>query len=355
MKKITKIILSIVLSLFLIGCIAAGIVFAKVYKEFTPVAKAENELVVKFKIPYGTSAYEVTQQLKSENLIRNSRIFYTLLCRPHYLKKLYSKIDFPEKIEFKSGIYHISNTLNYGQIIELLSSGKQELIKLSIPEGLTITKIAKLLEENDVCSKDDFIEICHDSKTLNSLGIECKSAEGYLFPDTYYFDYGMKVDTILKLFIDNFNKHVAQIENLKELSFEDMRKYIILASIVEREYKLPEEAPLIASVFTNRLNHSIGLQSCATIEYIITEIQGKPHPERILNDDLKIDSNYNTYKWRGLPPGPISNPGMNALKAAANPPVTDYYFFQVIDADAGRHVFTSSFNEHKQTHILLSK
>lgn len=355
MKKATKIILITVLTLLVLILAFTGAAGVKLAKELSPVSKKETETVVKFKIPYGTSAYEITQELKENNLIRNQRIFYTLLLRPKYLHILYPKIDFPENIEFKSGIYHISDASNYGEIIALLASGKMEHEKVAVPEGLTITKIGQLLEENDICSKDDFVEACHSPSVLKPLGINVNSAEGYLFPDTYYFDYGMDVETIIYLMVDNFRKHIDQIDSLKDKSFDDIRDTIILASIVEREYKVPDEAPLIASVFTNRLRDSIGLQSCATIEYIITEIEGKPHPERIYNDDLKIDSRYNTYKWRGLPPGPISNPGMTALKAAANPPETNYYFFQLMDADAGRHVFTSTFSAHKQNHLLLSK
>lgn len=110
------------------------------------------------------------------------------------------------------------------------------------------------------------------------------------------------------------------------MSPSELHEFVTLASVVEREYRVKSEAPLISSVFTNRLKHGIGLYSCATIEYILTEIQGKPHPDRITYDDLKIDSPYNTYKWAGLPAGPISNPGLVAFSAALNPAKTDYYF-----------------------------
>ena len=123
-----------------------------------------------------------------------------------------------------------------------------------------------------------------------------------------------------------------------------------MASIVEKEYKVKEEAPLIASVFKNRIRHNIGLYSCATIVYIITEIQGKPHPNRILTKDTKIDNPYNTYKWAGLTPGPISNPGLTALDAVINTPKTSYFFFQVKDEKKGTHVFTETFEEHKTNH-----
>ena len=121
--------------------------------------------------------------------------------------------------------------------------------------------------------------------------------------------------------------------------------------MVEREYRVAEEAPLIASVFKNRIEENIGLYSCATIEYIITEILGKPHPDVITYDDLKIDSPYNTYKWAGLPPSPISNPGLVALKASANPPKTEYYYFTLKDEARGTHTFSRSFSSHTRAGI----
>ncbi len=133
-----------------------------------------------------------------------------------------------------------------------------------------------------------------------------------------------------------------------------MNQAVRLASIIEREYKVPDEAPLIASVFKNRLRRGIGLYSCATVEYIITEIQGRPHPKKITYDDLAIDSPYNTYKWAGLPPSPISNPGLTALNAAVNTPKTSYYYFQVNDPKKGTHVFTSTFEEHIGNHNLVT-
>ena len=135
----------------------------------------------------------------------------------------------------------------------------------------------------------------------------------------------------------------AEVEVLLSLS---------TVGLVREKHAFPElladEAPLIASVFKNRIAKNIGLYSCATIEYIITEIQGKAHPDVITYDDLKIDNPYNTYKWAGLPPTPISNPGMIALNAAANAPKTNYYYFRLKDEKTGRHAFSEHFDEHIQ-------
>jgi UPF0755 protein len=156
----------------------------------------------------------------------------------------------------------------------------------------------------------------------------------------------MKGSEVIKVMVKNFFKQIENIPNIDKENFENLNKIVTLASIVEREYRIASEAKLIASVFSNRLRHNIGLYSCATIEYIITEIEGRPHPDVITYKDLSIDSPYNTYKWAGLPPGPISNPGKTALDAAANPAKTKYYFFRLVDNATGKHVFTENFSTH---------
>ena len=150
----------------------------------------------------------------------------------------------------------------------------------------------------------------------------------------------------LSILVESFFKRVSELPYFADKSPAKFYEDLVLASIVEREYRVADEAPLIASVFRNRIDAGVGLYSCATIEYIITEIQGKPHPDVITYDDLKIDSPYNTYKWAALPPSPISNPGLVALKAVADTPKTDYFYFTLTDSGTGSHTFTKSFNAH---------
>ncbi|MBO7420845.1 MAG: endolytic transglycosylase MltG [Spirochaetaceae bacterium] len=287
------------------------------------------------KIPVGTGIHAVAAELEENGLIRSADIFY-----------LKARL---EKFEMKAGRYTVRPTMSLSEIFALLASGKQDHISVSIPEGLTTSQIAQLLVDSDVIlSKEEFIKETKNQEILEKYKIAASSLEGYLFPDTYFFNPSMEPRDVIERLVDNF---FARIDSL-EISTEDMKKLhdtVILASIVEREYCREEEAPLIASVFKNRLDHHIGLESCATIVYILTEIQGRPHPERITYEDLKVDSIYNTYKWAGLPAGPISNPGAIALKAAANPPKTNYYYFRVVDESTGTHHFSSSLEEHAKT------
>lgn len=337
--------------------IFGGFITLKILK--SPVVSDKNSDLTKIsecriEIPYGMSLASVSNLLKEKNLIRNEKIFYYSARIPQFRKFLFPKSEI-SNFSLKSGVYYIKNNMEIPQILELLTSGRQEYIKISIPEGFTISKIAELLQENRICSKEDFVSLSKNNQLLEEYKIPAASCEGYLFPDTYFFTAGMTAETVITNMLDNFFEKIKMIDGLSEQDPEELFYTVRLASVVEREYRVKEEAPLIASVFKNRLARNIGLYSCATVVYILTEIQGLAHPERILIQDTKIDSPYNTYKYAGLPPGAISNPGFVALNACVNTPKTNYYYFQVADAQKGTHVFTTSFEEHIEKHNLVSK
>lgn len=303
-----------------------------------------KERSVRIEVPHGMSVRQVGAMLSEQNLIRSQKLFY-------YAARL-SLYDRKRPFKLKSGVYTVRSSMGLKEIYMLLQSGEQEYITLSLPEGLTIGKIARALENLGICGADEFREACGDSELLREYSVPAASFEGYLFPDTYFLIPGMGGTKVVRALADNFFRRLGSIPGAERLSPEELHERIILASVVEREYRAEDEAPVIASVFVNRLKHNIGLYSCATIEYIITEIQGRPHPERITYDDLRIDSPYNTYKWAGLPPGPISNPGMIALRAALYPAETDFYFFVLTDPASGRHTFSRNFDQHKAAENL---
>ena len=350
MKKIITVILIILVLIAAALCGAAGII----KKLGSPVSALDDGEKVRIEIPSGMSVSGAASLLAENSLIRNEKLFYYAARYPKLKSFLYGKGQ-EKAFVLRSGIYHISPSMNIAQIQEELSSGQQEYIKVAIPEGLTISKIAAELEEKRICSAKEFIDWCRNPNTSQAYGIQGETVEGFLFPDTYYLTAGMAAPAVADIMIENFFDKISQIPALAQMNAADLFQTVTLASIVEREYRVEEEAPLIASVFKNRLRRNIGLYSCATVEYILTEIEGRPHPERILIEDTKIDNPYNTYKWAGLPPGPISNPGLVALKASADTPKTNYYFFQIVDPAAGKHVFTTSFEEHIESHSLYTK
>ena len=348
--------LFIVLLIFLLlvaGGALSGTVILK--NMASPVSAADDGSKIRIEIPSGMSVNGAASLLAENQLIKNEKLFYYTARYPQLKGFLYGKEAGQTAFVLRSGIYYVSPAMNIAEIQELLSSGQQEYIKVSLPEGLTISKIAAELEENRICKASDFISVCKSPAFAAKNNIAGESAEGFLFPDTYFLTAGMDAQTVAQLMVDNFFAKIKEIPTLAQMNGADLYQTVILASIVEREYRVEEEAPLIASVFKNRLRRNIGLYSCATVEYILTEIEGRPHPERILIEDTKIDNPYNTYKWAGLPPGPISNPGMVALRASADTPNTNYYFFQIVDPAAGMHVFTNSFEEHIESHSLYTK
>jgi UPF0755 protein len=316
----------------------------------SPLTSEEKAYSERIEIPSGTSVHTVASRLAEKKLIRSAGLMYLTARYPSvFLRK--------KSFALKSGVYTVSSAMTLHEIMDLLESGKQEYIKTVIPEGLTLTKIAEELEEKGVCEAEAFISAAKDTKLLSSYGIPADSFEGYLFPETYFFTPGMQAENVVSMMADTFFERVKGLSISPlytkggNLTPAELHKIVTLASIVEREYRVDSEAPLIASVFTNRIKAKSGLYSCATIEYIITEILGRPHPEVITYEDLKLDSPYNTYRWAGLTPGPISNPGMIALQAAANPPETNYFYFTLNDAAAGTHTFTESIDSHAKASI----
>ncbi len=324
--------------LAVIACVAAAVAFVN----SSPAPRAGADRL--FSIHKGETLARISQRLQEEGFIR----FAPFLDAIGRLKGTQG--------EFKAGYYRIPAGASTLSIHWLLVDGGPTLDKVTIPEGWTVTKIARHLEAEGVCAAADFLSAARSPEIVSELGVRGGSLEGYLFPDTYYVPRPFPADAMVRIMVKNFFDTLSRIEpGWRELSPEKLRETVILASIVEREYRAPEEAPLIASVFYNRLKRNIGLESCATLEYIITEIQQKAHPEYITRDDEKLDSPYNTYKWAGLPPGPISNPGRTALEAAFHPAQTDYLYFVLRDPDAGRHYFSRDLSEHNQAKYLYLK
>lgn len=299
----------------------------------------EGETVERVSVPSGTGVKAVASVLYQKHLIKSPLVFYLSARFPFLGGRSHPFV-------LKSGVYSVSNAMSVSEILDLLESGQQEYIRTVIPEGLTMRKIGLLLEELDVCALDDFLKAASNAELLSKYSIPADTFEGYLFPDTYFFTPKMSGTDVVSMMTDNFFSHIREIPECASFSSRQLHDTIILASIVEREYRVESEAPLIASVFKNRLEENVGFYSCATIEYIITELQGRPHPDVITYDDLQIDSPYNTYKWAGLTPGPISNPGMVAISACVKTPKTNYFYFTLTDAQEGRHTFTKSFDAH---------
>ncbi len=294
-----------------------------------------------FTVGKGESLYKVSDNLYEKGYIKSP-----------LLMKLISRIMGTES-RIRTGQYMIMPGMSTYDIHSLLVSGTGVLYKVTIPEGLTASGIASVLDEKGITARDDFLEAVKNTDIIRKYNIPSDSLEGFLYPDSYFFPSSYPADKAAEFMVDNFFKNTESLT--AGFSSEQVFEKIILASIIEREYRVEKEAPLIASVFVNRLENDIPLGSCATVEYVLTEIRGKPHPEYLTYDDIKIDSDYNTYIHTGLPPGPISNPGLVALNAAFHPEKSDYLYFLLKDRDKGEHYFSKRLSEHNRARILYLK
>ncbi|MCJ7814153.1 MAG: endolytic transglycosylase MltG [Candidatus Atribacteria bacterium] len=269
----------------------------------------------------GTNAREIVDVLEKNEIIRKNNYTFRILTK---LMKLEDRL--------KYGEYSLSPSMNMLQILDKLVKGEVITYKITIPEGFTSTQIAELLDKKEVAEKEAFLKLIKDSE---------KTSEGYLFPDTYEVPKKYGAEKMVKTMLSNFNQIAIEnkfTDRAEEIGFS-LEKIIILASIIEKEAKFSDEKNKVSSVFYNRLKIGMKLQSCATIQYIL----GEPK-ERLDENDLKIDSPYNTYLYKGLPPGPICNPGLDSIMAALEPEEGDYLFF--ILGENGRHIFSRTYEEH---------
>ena len=314
---------------------------------------------------------DITEKLYQADLIRYPKLF-----------RLYAKFAVDDG-EIRPGIWDLNTRYDYHALVKMMSpSSTRSVVKLTIPEGYTCRQIFELLEDNKVCTSNDLAAYCSDGE-LNEYwfleGVERGYGyclEGYLFPDTYEFYTNDSPKSILTKMLDNFNTRVADEENdlrgllpalnthLSELMRDDgrgddyvashqftMRDVLIVASMIEKETSGKDESPAIASVIYNRLFHWGDTPAYLNIDAsIIYALDGKTD---LTAEDMKVNSPYNTYYNVGLTPGPISNPGLDSIRAALEPSSTNYYYY-ILDPAAGSHHFSTTLEEHEAFRASLS-
>ncbi len=332
------------LTLFLILVLGAGLGLVGYATYMNSPVRSNGGESVAFTIEKGENLKSVAERLEREGLLRSADFLVVV-----------AKLKESEKL-FQAGSYLVPRGKSALDLHDYFIQGSQFLIRTTIPEGWTLSRIADYLEAKKISSKEAFLAAAGKRELLDKFGIPGRTAEGYIFPDTYFFPEDYPAEKALGRMVDNFYKKLAEIyPEYREMTQKALAEKIILASIVEREYRSADEAPLMASVFSNRLGVNMALGSCATVEYVITEIQKKPHPEFLTFDDLDVASPYNTYKHPGLPPGPISNPGKTALLAAFSPAKTDYWYFVLKDPATGKHFFSRNLQEHNRAKVVYLK
>ncbi len=319
----------------------AGVYFYINYKIYTPLSSDETGKM--FVIEKGDTVKEIGHSLEEQGLVNSSFYFETYI----YYKKLGSKLQ--------AGIYSISPSMSIPKIVDWFVCGRANQVKLTIPEGWRAIQIAKRLDEAGVIDEEEFLKYVRNLDKLKSEEYnfldeipQGQSLEGFLFPDTYIFYKESKADDVIGKMLENFDKKLTfdlkeEIEKQDKTIFE----IITLASIIEREAKTHDEMPKIASLYWNRLAIDMKLDADPTIQY------AKGDWERLEVGDYKTVSPYNTYLHKGLPPGPICNPGLEAIKAVIYPEETNYlYFFHTED---GRTFFSETKEEHDTKKVKYLK
>ena len=340
-----------------IGLVAAFLLFVVVndyvqdYKnaydeELTSTYSAPGE-EVEIEIPEDSSAKEVAKILHKAGLINFERAFVKRLQDSDYRGKL------------KSGTFTLRKGMNTLEMMEIIckeDEGSKVIKQLVIPEGYTIDMIADKCQEEGICSRSDFINAVksitsNDFEYLNDVpsGANVRyKLEGYLFPATYDITKNTKAIDLVNMMLNAFTLYYTRELNSMALE-RDMNSFQVLtvASMIEREAKIDEERPKIASVIYNRMEKEMLLQIDSTILYPMTE--GMYDVPKLSKDDLAYTSPYNTYVSSGLPVGPICNPGLACIKAALEPEETNYLYYHIVDEEKGEHVFTETYEEHEAT------
>ncbi|MDH5581558.1 MAG: endolytic transglycosylase MltG [Bdellovibrionales bacterium] len=279
-----------------------------------------------FTINKGEGFSKINARLKSKGIIPSAKIFHRYSQFNGLLEK------------FKQGDYEIKSGMTMKETLDLLISGKSITIKVTIPEGKNIYEIGKIFEENKILSYKSFIEAAKNSNLVASMGIEGKTFEGYLYPDTYMLSKNSQAKDVIATMVYTFKNKTKGLD-LSSSPF-DFHSLIILASIVEKETGAKEERPDIAGVFLNRIRKKMRLQSDPTTIYGIYEnFNGNLRKKHLLQK-----TPYNTYRINGLPIGPISNPGIEAIRAVLYPSQHNYLYF--VSKNDGTHIFTSTYKDH---------
>jgi len=247
-----------------------------------------------------------------------------------------------EDKHIKAGEYAFSAAMTPMQVLDTVVNARVLLHRLTIPEGHTIAQITAEITQAGISDAQAFEALARGPDLIATLGRDLPSLEGYLFPDTYYFPRQVPAHTIIATMVRNFEDQIT--DDWRERALElnmSLHELVTLASIIEKETGHPAERPLIASVFHNRLQRNMRLESDPTAVYGIENFDG-----RITRQHLRTPTPYNTYQIRGLPPGPIANPGRAAIEAALYPAETDYLFF--VSRNDGTHHFSPTYAEHNE-------
>lgn len=283
---------------------------------------------IEVEIPAGASGQRVAQVLEERDLVYH-RAFFVLAMR----------LDKPPR-PIIQGTYQLPRGLSPMELLHLLQKGPEFLakIRITVPEGFSLRQAAELFEKPEA-----FIAAASDPVLITRLKIEADTLEGFLMPNTYFFDEQPTERQVVEKMTEQFEKEYTKLLlATPSAKAQNKLELITLASLVEEEAKVDSERPIVAAVLQNRLKSRMPLQMDSTLQYALNK-----YGQRMLDSDKQVDSPYNTYRYPGLPPGPISSPGASSIRAALKPAQVDYLYF-VSNADGRTHTFSSTLAEHER-------
>lgn len=286
-------------------------------------------------IEAGTGASQILLTLEGEGVLEDAKLARSYL------------IYFLGDPSMQAGEYRFRGPLTTGQVLRMLTRGETLTHSVTLVEGLTLEETAEQLAREKFGRREVFLDLMRSPRLIASLDPDAPDLEGYLFPETYHFASGTGereiVETLVKTFRRRFEGEVRPLL-AQGPPGRTVRQVVTLASIVEKEARVSSERSLIAAVYRNRLDQGIGLAADPTVIYALKRV-GRWNGN-IRREDLRMDSPYNTYRWAGLPPGPICSSGLASLQAAASP--ADVPFLYFVSRNDGTHVFSETLTEHNR-------
>lgn len=325
--------------LFILGLAAVGLLLCAAlgaygwYAQQRIYKDSPNTRAVLVTITPGETFRGIINGMKKDGLLGS---FFGLDDR-YLMRYLAYFYDDSEKI--KPGMYRFTAGQNLDAVYRKLIEGSQDY-KVTIPEGKTAAEVGEIVAKHySSFDKDHFVELVNSPDFAHSLGVDAPTLEGYLYPSTYYVGPGMKEEELARLMVTTFQKKVEGIQDKMTTRGLTLHQHVIMGSLIEREARMDEDRPLIASVIFNRLEQGMPLQIDATVNYALNDWR------RLFNSDYQIDHPYNTYKFKGLPPGPITSPRIESLLATYTAPETNYLYY--VHMGNGRHAFAESYAQHE--------
>jgi UPF0755 protein len=325
-----KLLFRLVLAGVIVGAAAAaigGVAWTRMHEPYKGFAGDEQFV----EIPAGSGSAEIRRRLVDGGVVRDEMVFRAALWVSGAARRL------------KAGEYRFDRALTPLEVVDKLERGEVYLRRITFREGLTLREMAAVFAEREFGTVEAFLEAAADPSPIAALDPQARDLEGYLFPDTYDLPRGATAGATIRLMVDRFK--AAYDERVRALAAEQglsTRQVVTLASLIEKETGQEDERPLVAAVYRNRMRIGMPMQADPTVVYALA--QAGRYDGNIRKQDLSLDSPYNTYRYPGLPPGPIAAPGKASIDAALAPAPVKYLYF--VSRNNGSHVFAETLAQH---------